>query len=101
MMNEKLARNDVDLLPEVAQPGTCQLTPSKSTTLRYKGTKAGKEVKPGTKLRILGVGDSITVGFLSDRNGGDGNGYRRQLRDDLSGKLHYFKFDQSRRLANT
>ncbi|KAL4861685.1 SGNH hydrolase-type esterase domain-containing protein [Aspergillus spectabilis] len=44
----------------------------------------GIAVKPGTKLRILCVGDSITVGFLSDRNGGDGDGYRRRLRDNLS-----------------
>jgi lysophospholipase L1-like esterase len=38
-------------------------------------------VKTGTKLRILPVGDSITVGWLGD----DHNGYRKQLRDDLSG----------------
>lgn len=38
----------------------------------------------GTKLRILPVGDSITVGWLGD----DHNGYRKQLRSDLSGKLH-------------
>ncbi|KAK1526716.1 hypothetical protein CPAR01_13244 [Colletotrichum paranaense] len=41
-------------------------------------------IKPGTKLRILGVGDSITVGFLSERDGGDGNGYRLKLQQDLS-----------------
>lgn len=38
----------------------------------------------GTKLRILPVGDSITVGWLGD----DHNGYRKQLRSDLSVKLH-------------
>jgi hypothetical protein len=40
-------------------------------------------LQPGSKLRILGVGDSITVGFPSD---GDGNGYRLQLRNGLSRK---------------
>ncbi|KAH7131681.1 SGNH hydrolase-type esterase domain-containing protein [Dactylonectria estremocensis] len=44
----------------------------------------GKAVKPGTKLRILCVGDSITAGLLSGENGSNGNGYRLQLRDDLS-----------------
>ncbi|KAH7313967.1 hypothetical protein B0I35DRAFT_452195 [Stachybotrys elegans] len=33
---------------------------------------------------ILPVGDSITVGFLRESNGGDGDGYRRKLRDNLS-----------------
>jgi hypothetical protein len=37
---------------------------------------------PGSTLRILGVGDSITVGFP---NLGDGNGYRVQLKNDLLG----------------
>ncbi|KAK2029622.1 hypothetical protein LX32DRAFT_616739 [Colletotrichum zoysiae] len=85
MVNSNIQRRgSLPLVPDVASFGTCELGPSTSATLRYKGTKPGREVKPGTKLRILGVGDSITVGFLSDRNGGDGNGYRRQLRDDLS-----------------
>ncbi|KAL4941314.1 SGNH hydrolase-type esterase domain-containing protein, partial [Aspergillus oleicola] len=48
------------------------------------GAELGTAVKSGTKLRILCVGDSITVGFLSDQNGGDGNGYRLRLRQDLS-----------------
>ncbi|KAG8163267.1 hypothetical protein KVR01_006564 [Diaporthe batatas] len=52
--------------------------------VRYRGTKPGKAVKPGTELRILCVGDSITVGFLSDQDGGDGNGYRLRLLGDLS-----------------
>ncbi|KZL63616.1 gdsl-like lipase acylhydrolase [Colletotrichum incanum] len=52
--------------------------------LSFKNTKPGRAIKPGTSLRILGVGDSITVGFLSDIDGGDGNGYRLKLRDDLS-----------------
>ncbi|CCF38214.1 GDSL-like Lipase/Acylhydrolase [Colletotrichum higginsianum] len=52
--------------------------------LRFKGSKPGQAIKPGTTLRILCVGDSITVGFLSDMDGGDGNGYRLKLLDDLS-----------------
>ncbi|TIC96910.1 hypothetical protein CH35J_007763 [Colletotrichum higginsianum] len=52
--------------------------------LTLKGVAPGQAVKPGTKLRILGVGDSITVGFLSERDGGDGNGYRLKLQQDLS-----------------
>ncbi|KAL0937195.1 bkrf1 encodes ebna-1 protein [Colletotrichum truncatum] len=52
--------------------------------LKYEATKPGQPVKPGTTLRILGVGDSITVGFLSDLDGGDGNGYRLKLRQNLS-----------------
>ncbi|EFQ28945.1 GDSL-like Lipase/Acylhydrolase [Colletotrichum graminicola M1.001] len=55
-----------------------------SSPLSFKYTKPGQEIKPGTTLRILGVGDSITVGFLSDIDGGDGNGYRLKLRDNLS-----------------
>ncbi|KAH7127368.1 SGNH hydrolase-type esterase domain-containing protein [Dactylonectria macrodidyma] len=47
------------------------------------GVAPGKAVKPGTKLRILCVGDSITAGFL-DKTGHSGNGYRLQLREDLS-----------------
>ncbi|KAI5458718.1 SGNH hydrolase-type esterase domain-containing protein [Mariannaea sp. PMI_226] len=44
----------------------------------------GKVIKSGTELRILCAGDSITLGRLSDQNGGDGNGYRYQLQQDLS-----------------
>lgn len=57
-----------------------------TSILRYREVEAGEAVKGGTKLRILPVGDSITVGFLSDSNGGDGDGYRGRLEDDLSGK---------------
>ncbi|PHH90343.1 hypothetical protein CDD83_3941 [Cordyceps sp. RAO-2017] len=42
-------------------------------------------IKPGTELRILCAGDSITLGTLSDTDGGDGNGYRLHLRNNLSG----------------
>lgn len=54
--------------------------------MTFKNTPPGKAVKPGTELRILPVGDSITYGFLSDLDGGDGNGYRLRLREDLSSK---------------
>ncbi|KAK1997647.1 GDSL-like Lipase/Acylhydrolase [Colletotrichum falcatum] len=55
-----------------------------ASPLPFKSTKPGRAIKPGTTLRILGVGDSITVGYLSDVDGGDGNGYRLKLHDDLS-----------------
>ncbi|KAH8894324.1 integrin alpha N-terminal domain-containing protein [Thozetella sp. PMI_491] len=54
------------------------------TILQYLGRSAGRAVKPGTELRILCVGDSITVGFASEQNGGDANGYRLELRNNLS-----------------
>ena len=50
-------------------------------TLKFNGIVPGQSIKHGVKLRILGVGDSITVGFPSD---GDGNGYRAKLKEDLS-----------------
>ncbi|KAI7770376.1 hypothetical protein LZL87_002747 [Fusarium oxysporum] len=50
--------------------------------LSYKGTQPGKVVQDGVKLRILSVGDSITVGY---GKGTDGNGYRKRLMEDLSG----------------
>jgi hypothetical protein len=46
----------------------------------------GVIVKPGTKLRILCAGDSITQGTLSDTDGGDGNGFRLRLRENLRSK---------------
>jgi hypothetical protein len=64
----------------------CPINPSGNIVLKYKEIKSGEAVKKGTELRILPVGDSITVGYLSDRKGGDGNGYRGQLKKDLSGK---------------
>lgn len=42
----------------------------------------------GLELRILPVGASITVGYRSNKNGGDGNGYRLQLFKDLSHGKH-------------
>ncbi|KAG4271620.1 hypothetical protein FPRO04_10760 [Fusarium proliferatum] len=49
--------------------------------LSFKGTPPGKAVQGGVKLRILSVGDSITVGF---GKGTDGNGYRKRLGKNLS-----------------
>jgi hypothetical protein len=66
------------VIPEVS-PGIALGT----EVLRGKPIAAGQAVKPGTKLRILGIGDSITVGYPND---GDGNGYRLQLMNDLSRK---------------
>jgi hypothetical protein len=69
----------------LAQYDSWRTTKSSPTqVLRKTGVQPGRPVKPGTKLRILGVGDSITAGFLSDRDGGDGNGYRLELKTDLS-----------------
>ncbi|KAL5347504.1 hypothetical protein ACLOAV_007816 [Pseudogymnoascus australis] len=48
--------------------------------LQYASTAPGVAVTNGIKLRILPVGDSITVGWLGD----DHNGYGKQLRSDLS-----------------
>ncbi|KAF6796365.1 GDSL-like Lipase/Acylhydrolase [Colletotrichum sojae] len=58
------------------------LLPSAVTAdaLEYRCTAPGKVIKEGVKLRILPVGDSVTVGFLSS----DGNGYRLKLQENLS-----------------
>lgn len=53
--------------------------------LQYHHMGRGHKIKPGTELRILPVGDSITVGFHSNLDGGDGNGYRLKLKENLSG----------------
>lgn len=63
--------------------------------LKYKRTPPGKQIKKGVELRILPVGDSITVGFLSDRDGGDGNGYRGKLQSDLSSKYQLASFSRA------
>lgn len=59
--------------------------------LQYGNAPAGQPVKPGTTLRILPVGDSITVGHLSS----DGNGYREKLKNDLSGRKYDSQFNAS------
>ncbi|KAF4490325.1 acetylxylan esterase [Fusarium agapanthi] len=56
-------------------------TQEESGFLSFKGTPPGKVVQGGVKLRILSVGDSITVGY---GKGTDGNGYRKRLGKDLS-----------------
>ncbi|KAF5017527.1 hypothetical protein F66182_10528 [Fusarium sp. NRRL 66182] len=52
-----------------------------SPFLTHGATPAGRAVQNGVKLRILPVGDSITVGT---GKGADGNGYRKRLKQDLS-----------------
>ncbi|KAJ3484388.1 hypothetical protein NLG97_g7062 [Lecanicillium saksenae] len=53
--------------------------------LKFQKSQPHEAVSSGVKLRILPLGDSITVGYLSDADGGDGDGYRRQLKENLSG----------------
>lgn len=48
--------------------------------------KGSDVVMPGTELRVLFAGDSITLGTLSDSDGGDGNGFRLRFRDGLRSK---------------
>lgn len=57
----------------------------------------GTAVKSGTELRILCVGDSITAGRRSGGsvNGGLGNGYRLQLREDLLSEI-FWRVDQKK-----
>lgn len=88
-MNRRLQQNDYETMPEVRE--NLESCPYNSPNddidhiLRYKTTGPGKEVQKGAKLRILPVGDLITVRFLNERNRGNGNGYRGQLYRDLSG----------------
>nr|UMZ45353.1 hypothetical protein [Paramyrothecium sp.] len=56
---------------------------SQGTSIDSAAIQPRRIANQGIKLRILCAGDSITVGFLSDQDGGDGNGYRLQLRDRL------------------
>ncbi|KAF5975727.1 acetylxylan esterase [Fusarium coicis] len=68
-------------------PGSKRITdieiiPEENNFLSFKGTPPGEVVQDGVKLRILSVGDSITVGF---GKGTDGNGYRKRLGEDLRG----------------
>lgn len=69
-------------------------TQEENDFLSFKGTPPGKAVQDGVKLRILSVGDSITVGFGKRT---DGNGYRKRLGHDLRGKSTSFSL---RDLAN-
>ena len=101
--NRHAEQSGWDTAPEVEEaPDSCPVDsptdPDIPIVLQYRHTDAGKEVKPGTELRILPVGDSITVGFLSDRNGGDSDGYRRQLKSDLSRECSEVRIYSSRLL---
>ena len=60
-------------------------TDAAAHVLQYHHIGRGHKIKPGTELRILPVGDSITVGFHSNLDGGDGNGYRLRLKQNLAG----------------
>jgi hypothetical protein len=60
-------------------PPARPIKPVDQLVLRYKHTQPSRQVQEDTELRILPIGDSITVGFLSDTHGGDGDGCRRQL----------------------
>lgn len=68
-----------------AAPGLVTKSLPTSYHLLWGNAEPGKEIKGSKKLRILTVGDSITVGFPND---GDGNGYRETLRNDLSSMHH-------------
>ncbi|RSL78301.1 hypothetical protein CEP51_008323 [Fusarium floridanum] len=94
--NRRLVQNGYKALPVFGhEPDTCPIgdddfdddddgREGPTTFVTYKGAKPGTAVKPGTKLRILGVGDSITLGRQKADGGGDGNGYRLRLKEDLS-----------------
>ncbi|KAF5019289.1 hypothetical protein F66182_8707 [Fusarium sp. NRRL 66182] len=83
MSNHKLELHGDKPRPELPEEGGTCPAPSTNHVLRYKNTAGGKQVQDGTKLRILTVGDSITVGFRGENHGGEG-GYRNQLKEDLS-----------------
>lgn len=92
MINDNERRNGYDAFPEIQEMDSCPYTPPEGFhILKYKNIGSGHAVKPGTELRILCVGDSITYGYGSELGGGDGNGYRLQLRNDLSGTKHWRK----------
>ena len=80
---------DTTVLPVTTVQPTTTLLPAPSISssstlplvLQTTGVRPGIAVKPGTELRILPVGDSLTVGYESS----DKNGYRAGLLQDLSG----------------
>ncbi|OAR01499.1 hypothetical protein LLEC1_05006 [Akanthomyces lecanii] len=85
MVDRNLQTHGLPSVPEIETIDSCPLASSIEgrSILRYQNTEKGKSVSPGAELRILGIGDSITVGFLADHNAGE-DGYRLRLRDDLS-----------------
>lgn len=52
--------------------------PATSAAVQYNGAASGQTVQGGKKLRILMIGDSITVGV-----GGDSNWNRRRIKENL------------------
>ncbi|OTA03946.1 hypothetical protein A9Z42_0045000 [Trichoderma parareesei] len=86
MVERNAAIHGLPDVPEVRRVDTCPLPLSGigHGVLHYRNTQPGRRIEAGFELKILGVGDSITAGFLSDLDGGDGNGYQLQLRNDLS-----------------
>lgn len=70
---------------ELMGGGRMYVLDREDSVLEYRAFKPGETIKHNTTLRILPAGDSLTVGYLSDQDGGNGDGYRRQLAEDLSG----------------
>ncbi|KAL0929543.1 GDSL-like Lipase/Acylhydrolase [Colletotrichum truncatum] len=62
------------------------LTLGAASYLEYKGVAPGQVIKEGVELRILPIGDSITVGWSSF----DKNGCRLKLRENLFGNKVVF-----------
>lgn len=80
------AQNPTSLDPRMLNR-TRVIIPRGSSTLPN-ATVRGTGPAHGMELRILPVGDSITVGYRSNENKGGGNGYRWELYNELSyGKL--------------
>jgi hypothetical protein len=72
--------------PEIDQPSSeVSYDAGCDTKDNLVATRSDAESPEARKLRILCLGDSITVGYLSDHDDGDGNGYRLELRDKLQG----------------
>ncbi|KAH7024842.1 SGNH hydrolase-type esterase domain-containing protein [Microdochium trichocladiopsis] len=83
------ARADATAAPSTGTTGTGGSSIAEraldGTVWTYTAAQPGVAVKPGTELRILPVGDSITAGQSSDTTAqGDWNGYRKWMRDMLS-----------------
>lgn len=87
---DEISTTLISTFPTFSHAATGTAVPT--APLQYGSSPKGEAVKPGTELRILPVGDSITVGWESNNkeNGvaGDGNGYRLELRNDLSSEIN-------------
>lgn len=86
MTNLNEQNNGFPSIPQDLSFASCPFTPTTGSVLENTNVSPGQAVKPGTELRVLCVGDSITVGYRSDTDGGDGNGYRLEFFNDLSSK---------------